>query len=67
MVVRWVRKALVLALAALGVQYGRMIARILFAELRPSRERLAPRSIPDGPLLIRGTSQPTARVVTTAR
>jgi hypothetical protein len=67
MVMRWIRKALVLALAALGVQYGRMIARILVAELRPSRERLAPRHIPDGPLLIRGTSPPTARVVTTAR
>jgi hypothetical protein len=67
MVVRWVRKALVLSLAALGVQYGRMIARILLAELRPSRERLAPTRTPDGPLVIRGTSQPTARVVVPAR
>jgi hypothetical protein len=67
MVVRWIRKALVISLAALGVQYGRMIARILLAELRPSRERLAPTGIPDGPLLIRGTSQPTARVVTPVR
>jgi hypothetical protein len=61
MVVRWIRKALVLALAALGVQYGRMIARILFAELRPSRERLAPNRIPAGPLIVNGGTAPTPR------
>ena len=35
MLVRWVRKLLVLGLAALGVQYLRMIVRVILAELRP--------------------------------
>jgi hypothetical protein len=35
MLVRWMRKVLVLGLAALGVQYLRMIARVILDELRP--------------------------------
>jgi hypothetical protein len=61
MVVRWIRKALVLSLAALGVQYGRMVARILLAELRPSRERLAPSRIPEGPSIVNGGTTPPRR------
>jgi hypothetical protein len=53
MVVRWIRKALVLSLAAL-------VARILVAERSSTKAPCAP--IPDGPLLIRGTP----RVATTA-
>jgi hypothetical protein len=47
MVVRWIRNALVLSLAALGVQSVRMIARHVTDD--------PPAPIPDGPLLIRGT------------
>ncbi len=63
MVLRWTRKALVLSLAVLGVQYARFITRVLFAEMRPERRRLVP--IPDGPLLVRGTARAPQRVVTT--
>ena len=52
MVRRWTRKALVLSLAALGVRYARMIARILAGKTPAPRP---PTPIPDGPLLIRGT------------
>jgi hypothetical protein len=61
MVMRWIRKALVLSLAALGVQYGRMIARVLLAELRPSRDRLTRNRIPTGPLIVNGGTVPTPR------
>jgi len=52
MVKHWTRKALVLSLAALGVQFVRMIARIVTVRQPVARR---PLPIPDGPLLIRGT------------
>ena len=53
MVLRWIRNALVLSLAAL-------IARVV-AERRSARDRSMP--IPDGPLLIRG--RPAGRYTST--
>ena len=44
MLMRWMRKMLVLALAALGVQYLRMIAGVVLAELRPRTVPPVPRA-----------------------
>jgi hypothetical protein len=54
MSVPWIRKALVFSIAALGLQYLRVLAG--------RRPEPRPVPIPDGPLLIRGTP----RVVPTA-
>ena len=42
MAMRWTRKMLVLALAAFGVQYLRMVARTVVAELRIERVPRSP-------------------------
>jgi hypothetical protein len=42
MLLRWMRKMMVLALAALGLQYLRMIFRVIVAELRPKAVPLVP-------------------------
>lgn len=75
MLLRWTRKILVLALAAFGVQYLRMITRIVFAELRPEPParpagrpvHLDPVLVDTGPVLVRHTTAPRPRrlVITT--
>jgi hypothetical protein len=42
MLLRWMRKMMVLALAALGIQYLRMIFRVIIAELRAQPMPLVP-------------------------
>ena len=59
MVLRWIRNALVLSLAALGMQSVRMIARNGRAGRRPG-----PARIPDGPLIVNGGTAPTRRAST---
>jgi hypothetical protein len=60
MVVRWIRNALVLAAAALGLRYVRTIA-----DRRPAPRRERDR-IPDGPLIVNGGTPSTRRMTTTS-
>jgi hypothetical protein len=65
MVMRWTRKALVLSVAAAGVQYARAASRVLAASVEPEREREQTGGIFDGRLVLRGTTRSGLRVVST--
>jgi hypothetical protein len=62
---RWIRNAVVLSVAAAGVQYARAATRAFAAESAPEPEHPGAGGIFDGRLVLRGTTRSGLRVVST--